>query len=294
MTGPGTPFAADAQAALDAFSVPALSPGFADRVAAAAAQPTLNRGAPSLWSRRRERTRSSWRGRPIVGFATIVLVSAAAAAGGLFGDVPLRVPALATLIDRATAHRPVPIAVVPRTPVAPLPPLPMLAKTIPRVTATTLSVAPVAVPVIEPAHLPSIAAPEGIPRSNRRTQLRKEPVPVIATTETLRPHAGIAAAARDRDAGSPMPNVERQSLRERADSRIDRAEGMGAPDREAVAPLKTEAGTAAADRPRPETADRAAGPNPTPDVVKPTKLDQLKKLRDLRSRGATLRRLRNG
>ena len=85
--------------ALDRLSVPPLSADFADRLVAKALAEDNVAALPPVMTPRRER-RGVWtRGRRvIIGAAAFSLMSAAAAATGVFGDVAKNVPVLGPLI----------------------------------------------------------------------------------------------------------------------------------------------------------------------------------------------------
>jgi hypothetical protein len=129
-------------AALDRFTVPPLSAGFADRVLAR----TEGRATVAVSLPPRRDRRGAWsRARTIlIGFATLSLISAGAAATGMFGDVAKNVPVLGSLIARvAPAPNPVPVRVVIKA--KPAPALPSaIAKRIPPafVDAAPIEIAP--------------------------------------------------------------------------------------------------------------------------------------------------------
>lgn len=93
--------------ALDRFTVPSLPQGFADRVVAAATSPAAQRsiGVPA----RRDR-RGGWvRGhRVIIGAVAFGLMSAAAAATAIFGDVARTMPVIGPLIASIAPEKPEP------------------------------------------------------------------------------------------------------------------------------------------------------------------------------------------
>lgn len=92
-------------AALDRFDVPSLPGGFTDRVVAAAAL-----RAPTA-SRRDRRGSWSHRRRAAFGVMAVTVMSATAAAAGLFGNIGITVPALERFVDRVTAP---PAVIVPQ------------------------------------------------------------------------------------------------------------------------------------------------------------------------------------
>lgn len=85
--------------ALDRYNVPPLSPAFADRLVAKALAGDMLEALPPIAERQRER-RGVWaRGRRVViGVAAFSLMSAAAAATGVFGDAAKNVPVIGPLI----------------------------------------------------------------------------------------------------------------------------------------------------------------------------------------------------
>lgn len=90
---------------LDAFTVPPLSPGFADRVVAAAA--SLPKSLPAPVASRRGR-RARWiRGhRVVIGVVAFGLMSAGAAATAIFGDVARTIPVIGPLIASVVPAKP--------------------------------------------------------------------------------------------------------------------------------------------------------------------------------------------
>ena len=112
--------------ALDRYNVPPLSAAFADRLVAKALVGDTLETLPPLTERRRER-RGVWaRGRRIViGVAAFSLMSAAAAATGVFGDAAKNVPVIGPLIA-IVAPAPKPKAIVAPKP-KPAPVAPKLA-----------------------------------------------------------------------------------------------------------------------------------------------------------------------
>lgn len=90
---------------LDQFTVPPLSAGFADRIVAAATR--SDRALPMAASSRRDR-RGRWvRGhRVIVGVMAFGLMSAAAAATAIFGDVARTIPVIGPIIASVSPAKP--------------------------------------------------------------------------------------------------------------------------------------------------------------------------------------------
>lgn len=92
---------------LDAFTVPPLSPGFADRVVAAA----RGQGValpPAVPSRRDRRGRWIRGHRVVIGMVAFGLMSAAAAATAIFGDAVRTMPVIGQLIASVAPARPTP------------------------------------------------------------------------------------------------------------------------------------------------------------------------------------------
>jgi hypothetical protein len=117
-------------AALDRYTVPPLSGGFADRVMERA----MGKPAPIMTSASRGDRRGRWaRGRTIlIGLGAFGLMSAAAATTGIFGDIAKNVPVLGPLIARVAPTKselePKPVVVVHAAPLAkpvPRPPKPI-------------------------------------------------------------------------------------------------------------------------------------------------------------------------
>ena len=93
--------------ALDAYTVPPLSPGFADRVVAAAAnvRPSLPAPVPSRGGRRARWIRGH---RVVIGVVAFSLMSAGAAATAIFGDVARTIPVIGPLIASVSPAKPQP------------------------------------------------------------------------------------------------------------------------------------------------------------------------------------------
>jgi len=91
--------------ALDAYTVPPLSPGFADRVVAAAAnvRPSLPAPVPSRGGRRARWIRGH---RVVIGVVAFGLMSAGAAATAIFGDVARTIPVIGPLIASVSPEKP--------------------------------------------------------------------------------------------------------------------------------------------------------------------------------------------
>lgn len=108
--------------ALDRFAVPPLSPDFADRVVAKALARTEADALPPVVPARHAARRGVWaRGRRVlIGVTAFSLMSAAAAATGVFGDAAKNVPVIGTLIASvAPAPKPKPPVKAKPKPAAP-------------------------------------------------------------------------------------------------------------------------------------------------------------------------------
>jgi len=90
---------------LDAFAVPPLSPGFADRVVAAA-RGTEALLPPAVPSRRDRRGRWIRGHRVVIGVVAFGLMSAAAAATAIFGEAVRTMPVIGQLIASVVPARP--------------------------------------------------------------------------------------------------------------------------------------------------------------------------------------------
>ena len=272
--------------ALDRFTVPSLSAGFADRVVAAAAAP---QPPPARQLPRRDR-RGDWvRGhRVIVGVVALGLMSAAAAATGLLGDVARNVPMIGTLIasvapappehrikKAALAKPPLADAVVPLTPVfADVPPI---------------EVGPVLPAPREVRR--EIVAQRIVDRIERRAERREE---LGLPSHAPRPFQ-IAPVLRR------VPPVERAAIIERvreirqeqrAANPIVPDSSLAMPERvQPVVPPPDLATGPAIDLPAPTLPERPAG-----ELLRsPERLEQLRRLRamrELQQRRAEMRRQR--
>lgn len=272
--------------ALDRFTVPSLSAGFVDRVVAAATAP---QPLPARPLRRRAR-RGGWvRGhRVIVGVIAFGLMSAAAAATGLLGDVGRNVPVIGTLIASVSPSRPGP----------------NVKKAAPVKTPRVDAIAPPA-PVV--AEVPPI---EVAPVLQTRRQVRREIV-AQAIAESIE-----RRAERREELGLPprparplriapvlrrIPPVERAAIIERVREirQEQRAANPIVPDRplampervQPVAPPPDLATSSAVDLPAPALPERSAG-----ELLRsPERLEQLRRLRairELQRRRAEMRRQR--
>jgi hypothetical protein len=104
---------AAAQTALDRFETPAISPGFADRVVAAALASGAALPPPGQRSPPRRDRRGLWRraGQAAIGVAVFGTMSAAAVASGLLGAVGIDVPVLTAMLAPAPVKKPTAVKV---------------------------------------------------------------------------------------------------------------------------------------------------------------------------------------
>ena len=170
--------------ALDRYNVPPLSAAFADRLVAKTLVGDTLETLPPLTERRRER-RGVWaRGRRVViGVAAFSLMSAAAAATGVFGDVAKNVPVIGPLIA-IVAPAPKPKAIVT--------PKPKLAPVVPKLALSPIVIEEPAIQVAEPT------AGEVIPPRVRR-QIRREFIAQRVVDQIERNEAlGIKPTPEDR------------------------------------------------------------------------------------------------
>lgn len=261
---------------LDAFTIPPLSPGFADQVVAAATNPPRPLPAPVL-SRRGRRARWIRGHRVVIGVVALGLMSAGAAATAIFGDVARTIPVIGPLIA----------SVVPAKP-RHEPKLAVVAKPKPDEGAAT--------PVVEevaPAPLP-LTLPE---RIAVRHEIRREFV-------AERIAAGLERRAERREAlGLPprpprpaqiIPILRRIPLADRAAviERVreirqeQRAAELGLPDHAAVVPELNAATAPNAEPAVPPLSDVQppdASESPRGEALHtPERIEQLRRLRVLR------------
>lgn len=266
---------------LDAFTVPPLSPGFADRVVAAAANPPKPLPVAVL-SRGGRRARWIRGHRVVVGVVALGLMSAGAAATAIFGDVARTIPVIGPLIA----------SVVPTKPQH-KPKLAVVAKPKPDEGA-----APPVVEEVAPAPL-LLTLPE---RIAVRHEIRREFV-------AERIAAGLERRAERRKAlGLPprpprpaqiipilrrIPPADRAAVIERVREirQEQRAAELGLPDRAAVIP---ELNAAIAPKPEPTPLPltnappssaqppEAQPPDPSEAQRAPERIEQLRRLRVLR------------
>lgn len=272
---------------LDGFSVPPLSPGFADRVVAAAANAAnpLPAPVPSRGARRRRWIRGH---RVIIGVVALGLMSAGAAATAIFGEAARTIPVIGPLIASVAPARPARKAV--HT---------VAAK--PRPAESAASAAEEAAP--PPEALP-LALPE---RIAVRRAIRRE---IVAE----RIAAGLQRHAERREAlGLPpapsrpaqiipvlrrIPPADRAAVIERVREirQEQRAAELGLPGRAAVLP---ELNAAIAPKPEPilpplpDTQLPHAGEAPRGEAAHaPDRIEQLRRLRVLRELQQRRRELR--
>lgn len=195
-------------AALDRFDVPPLSAGLADRIAAAAATPTL---APFAAARRDRR--GMWRrGRQVVlGTLAVGLLSAGAVASGFLSSVGIEVPVLTAML----APKPKPVA----RPVhlAPKPPVTQTAVAKPPETV----VDPAQVGIVRPLLPAERMALREERRERRQAFAAEHPVAAAVIRERVREQLQRRAVAR-RQALLPsgidpgLPGAGRLDLADRA------------------------------------------------------------------------------
>lgn len=202
-------FSPSMRLALDAYRVPALPEGFADRVVARALAESRQRAAPPVRTTRWRRT-----GRIVTGAALAGLLTATAAAAGWFGK-PVYVPVISEIIERIAPKRAEAVqpALVPTASIAPAPePAPLLEP------VTPLAPAPVPAPLPEfvaPVREPQIVAPAAVappaqietpaPDPAARAELRREPLPLTPQRTPVAPEPEVAPT---RTAIEPVAPIE--------------------------------------------------------------------------------------
>lgn len=208
-----TPIDRDLARALDAFEVPPLSPDFADRVMAKALAGTPI--APTTPPRRSGRGPWVRRHRIAMGLIAGGLMSATAAAAGIFGDVGITIPALQQIVERVTRPAPVETVDPPSRRAAALP------KALPEA-AVTAPAAPGEGPGITPEQLEA-----GFRIADERRQIRREVV-------TRRLETAVERRIAERQAaGLPVPTPEqRQQFRARIQQRVAERDAVAASARE--------------------------------------------------------------
>jgi hypothetical protein len=211
--------------ALDRYNVPPLSAAFADRLVAKALAGDMLEALPPIAERRRER-RGVWaRGRRVViGVAAFSLMSAAAAATGVFGDAAKNVPVIGPLIA-IVAPAPKPKAIVT--------PKPKPAPAAPKLVPPPMVVEGPSIEVAEP--IPREILPPRVRRQIRREIFAQRVVDQIERNEAL----GIKPTPEDRAKFAKrlaqLPPVQRLALIKRVrDIRRERqaasaSEGSEAP-----------------------------------------------------------------
>ncbi|MFM9853242.1 MAG: hypothetical protein ACKVOJ_10630 [Sphingomonadaceae bacterium] len=201
--------------ALDRYSVPPLRADFADRVLAMALAPAPAPVAPAP----RRDTRGGWRrARTIlIGMGAFGVVSAAAAAGGVFGDVAKDVPVIGTLIASVAPAKPKPKHVTPPAPKAKPAPTAVIA-------AKPTSPQP---PLIADAPPIEIAPPvieRGVMR-RARVERRVEAIQTRRAEKGLPPLAEPQARALAHF--SMLPPEKRAEIKARVKVRLDEARAQG-------------------------------------------------------------------
>jgi len=195
-------FTAAERAALDRVTVPAMRPGLAADIVAAAAAGT--RVPP------RRGARSGWRahGRVLIGAGALLLASATAAATGWFGKLPIAIPGITRTVAAPEVKKP-------RHLVRAEKPKPAISRT------ETLAAIPEAAPV-----LPPDSPPLGLWRAQRQAR-------IVAGLPANRPLVRRALMARFRD----MPATQRQA----AVAEWRRIRALPPPERKAeIAKLKAD------------------------------------------------------
>lgn len=200
-------------AALDRYSVPPPRADFADRVIAKAlAQPVaalpLRRDPRGSWRRGR---------RMLLGIGAFGLVSAAAAASGVFGDVAKDVPVIGTLIASVAPANPKPVRVA-SPPPSKLKPAPL-----PRVAAK-----PVPPPPLIADAPPIEIAPPVIARGVvQRARVERR----IETLQARRAEKGLPALTEQQARAlarlSFLPPEKRAEVRARVKTKLDEARARG-------------------------------------------------------------------
>lgn len=204
-------------AALDRYTVPAMSSGFADDILAKALARTANSHSSAPFRDRR----GGWkRVRAVaIGVGVFGLMSAAAAATGVFGDVAKDVPVIGTLIARIAPAKPKPvlIAVAKPFPKANIKPRPKLELPLPA--------APEA----------NAAVQEGRVNENGLTAHQPKLSERIAKIEARRAQAGLTPLPPHRVRRlaklSLLPREARQTLKANIADRLKAAQATGPIDR---------------------------------------------------------------
>lgn len=248
-----SPLDRDLARALDAYSVPSLSADFADRVTAMALS---GQSLPAaLPPRRTGRARWMPRRRAALSLVAGVLMSATAAAAGVFGDLGVTIPALRQVAERISLVEPATPAAVPQR----------------RVAAPVADGGDTAVP---PAAAPAGPAqtPEQLEARFRATDARRE-VRRAVVSERIETAVERRIARREA-AGLPVPTPEqREAARARIQQKVAERNAITGSRREAnretLRELVREQQTEVPSIPAPAPAPVAAVPPPadTPDTA---------------------------
>jgi len=268
---------------LDAFTVPPLSPGFADRVVAAATGPFPPLPAP-VPSRARKRARWIRGHRVVIGVAAFGLMSAAAAATAIFGDVARTIPVIGPLIASVAPAKP-----------QHKPKLAAVAK--PKQDEGAVP------PAVEPA--PSIPVPLTLPervavgRAIRREFVAERIADGLQRRAERREALGLAPRPPRPAQIIPIlrriPPADRAAIiqRVREIRQEQRAAELGLPDRAAIVP-ELDAAIAPGAEPPPSVHDVQSpdtAETPSGEIVRtPERIEQLRRLRALQERRREWRR----
>ena len=208
-----SPLDRDLARALDAYSVPPLSAGFADRVTAMALSGQSLPAAKPL--RRTGRTRWMPRHRVAFGLVAGALMSATAAAAGVFGDLGVTIPALRQMAERISLVAPAEPAAAPQRRAA-----------VPITVDASPATAPAAAPV-GPA-----LTPEQLEVRFRATDERRDARRAMVTE---RIETAVDRGIERREAaGLPVPTPEqRGAVRARIQQRVAERDAVASERREA-------------------------------------------------------------
>ena len=211
----------DLDRSLDRYTVPPMAEGFADRVVAKALASSPTVATPAARDRR-----GSWkRGRTILfGVGAFSLMSAAAAATGVFGDVAKDVPVIGTLIASVAPAKPKPVVVV---------------AVKPKPKKVVVAPAPV---VVEPVVVETIAPPvTSAMIEERRATKRARIDERIALRQERRAERGLPPLTEGQTRRikqmAMIPPEARAAIKARVSERIEAAggkEALSRPERRAI------------------------------------------------------------
>ncbi|MDX2210783.1 MAG: hypothetical protein SFV20_10555 [Sphingopyxis sp.] len=244
-----SPMDRDLAKALDAYAAPALPANFAARVTERA---LAGRPLPPPFPRRAARSRWLPRRGVALGLAAGALMSATAAAAGVFGDIGVTIPALRQFAERIALVEPAePINPPTRRTAAPLPPASAAAGTPP-------TAAPIG-PALTPEQLETRFRAADARRAERRERVTQR---VESAVER-----GIA---RREAAGLPVPSPEqRAAIRARVEDRLVTRDALTSERREA----NRDALRARVREQQAAPADAGAAPVPAPALTPETPTD---------------------